>query len=244
MMNFAGKTAVVTGGARGIGRAIAQALTGCGARVAVLDMLPVPYPCALARQGDLAQSACLEAFCADVRARFSGVDFLVNNACLSRGGLPDCGWDDFLYVLKTGAAAPYYLVKLLCGQFAPGAAVVNICSTRADMSQPGTESYSAAKGAIRALTHAMAMSLAGRARVNSISPGWIETGDGAANAREDHLQQPVGRIGTPADIASAALYLLSDDASFITGQDIVVDGGMTKNMIYHGEFGWRFDGAR
>jgi len=141
-------------------------------------------------------------------------------------------------VFRVGAAAPYYLSKLFFGDFNPGAAIVNISSTRAAMSQPHTESYSAAKGAISALTHAMAMSLAGRARVNSVSPGWIEVGQ-AEHSDPDRRQHPAGRVGTPSDIAGAVLYLLSDDASFVTAQNLTVDGGMTKNMIYHGDFGWK-----
>ena len=108
------------------------------------------------------------------------------------------------------------------------------------MSMPQTESYTAAKGGIAALTHAMAVSLAGKVRVNSISPGWIET-DGAVYEGADALQQLVGRVGNPMDIANMVLFLCSDKAGFITGENICIDGGMTKQMIYHGEHGWKLD---
>ena len=139
-----------------------------------------------------------------------------------------------------GVTAPFYLTKLLMPYFRPGASVVNISSSRDRMSMPGTESYTAAKGGISALTHAMAVSLAGRARVNSISPGWIDT-YGTAYSGPDALQQPVGRVGRPEDIAEAVLFLCSDRAGFITGENICIDGGMTRLMIYHDEHGWTYD---
>jgi NAD(P)-dependent dehydrogenase (short-subunit alcohol dehydrogenase family) len=108
------------------------------------------------------------------------------------------------------------------------------------MSQPETESYTAAKGGISALTHGLAMSLAGKVRVNAISPGWIDT-DFTVYEGPDALQQPVGRVGHPLDIASMVLYLCSEQAGFITGQDIVIDGGMTKQMIYHADHGWHLN---
>ena len=137
-------------------------------------------------------------------------------------------------------AAPFYLAKLFAPHFAPGAAIVNLSSTRQRMSQPQTESYSAAKGGIAALTHALAMSLAGRVRVNSISPGWIDT---AFTRYEgpDASQHPAGRVGDPLDIANMVLFLCSDKAGFITGQDICIDGGMTRQMIYHNDYGWKLD---
>ena len=152
-----------------------------------------------------------------------------------------CIRDRFNYALQVGVAAPFYLTKLLLPHFAPGAAIVNISSTRDRMSQPQTESYTAAKGGIAALTHALAVSLAGRVRVNSISPGWIDT---AYTVYEgpDATQQPAGRVGNPLDIANLALYLCSDMAGFITGENICVDGGMTKQMIYHNDWGWRLEG--
>ena len=136
-----------------------------------------------------------------------------------------------------GVTAPFYLTQLFAPHLAPGASVINISSSRDRMSQPQTESYTAAKGGIAALTHALAVSLAGRARVNSISPGWIDTSF-ARYEGPDAAQQPVGRVGHPLDIASMVLYLASDKAGFITGENICIDGGMTHQMIYHNDFGW------
>ncbi|MBQ8719122.1 MAG: SDR family oxidoreductase, partial [Clostridia bacterium] len=139
-----------------------------------------------------------------------------------------------------GVIAPFYLTKLFVPHFAPGAAVVNISSSRDRMSQPQTESYTAAKGGISALTHAMAVSLAGKVRVNSISPGWIDN-QYTVYEGADAVQQPSGRVGNPPDIANMVLYLCSDMAGFINGEDICIDGGMTKQMIYHGDHGWTLD---
>jgi len=133
--------------------------------------------------------------------------------------------------------APFYLTKLFLPHFAQGASVVNISSSRDRMSQPESESYTAAKGGISALTHALAVSLAGKVRVNSVSPGWIDT-DYLVYEGPDAVQQPVGRVGNPLDIANMVLYLCSDMAGFITGENICIDGGMTHQMIYHDEHGW------
>ena len=147
---------------------------------------------------------------------------------------------EFQYALSVGVTAPFYLSKLFAPHFAPGGVIINISSSRDRMSQPQTESYTAAKGGIAALTHALAVSLAGRVRVNSISPGWIDT---AYRVYEgpDAAQQPAGRVGNPMDIAHMVLFLCSDKAGFITGENICIDGGMTRQMIYHGDWGWRLD---
>lgn len=254
-MEFTGRACVVTGGANGIGRCIAESFLAAGARVAVIDTDRTAGNRLAAESGgqllyfpgDIAEPSTLEAFAAEVLAAFGQVDFLINNACLSHKGLlSGCSYEDFLYVQRVGVAAPYYLASLFREHFAPGAAVVNIASTRAVMSQADTESYSAAKGGIRALTHALSVSLSGRARVNSVSPGWIETTpyhEGASkpvHSRADCLQHPVGRVGTPRDIAAAVLFLCGDGASFITGQDLTIDGGMTTQMIYHDDCGWAY----
>ena len=231
---FEGRVAVVTGGARGIGRCIAEEFERQGARVCVIDIRPGAH-----FVGDVGDPAALEAFAAEVVAAHGHVDYLVNNALPLMKGVKDCSWEEFNQALRVGVSAPFYLTKLLAPHFAPGAAVVNISSSRDRMSQPNTESYSAAKGGVAALTHALAVSLAGRARVNSISPGWIDT-TGSEIDGPDALQQPVGRVGRPEDIAAMVLFLCSDRAGFITGENICIDGGMTRQMIYHNDFGWRY----
>ncbi len=231
---------VVTGGAQGIGQAIARAFHHRGWRVAVMDRLPMDGPWHYCHKGDISQPTQLEAFAGEVARRFHRVDALVHNAMASQGGYPDCGWADFLLAQKVGVAAPYYLTTLLAPHFTPGASVVNIASTRAIQSQKGTESYSAAKGGLLALTHALAMSLGPKARVNAIAPGWIDTTGGHFSG-PDASQHPAGRVGMPEDIAQAVWYLCSPEAGFITGQCLTVDGGMSKRMIYHGDEGWRFD---
>ena len=138
-----------------------------------------------------------------------------------------------------GVSAPFYLTQLFLPYFAPGAGIVNISSSRDRMSQPFSESYTAAKGGISALTHALAVSLAGKVRVNSVSPGWIDT-TGTIYTGADAAQHPAGRVGTPQDIAQMVLFLCSDKAGFITGEDICIDGGMTKQMIYHDDWGWQY----
>ena len=233
-MDFQGKVAVVTGGARGIGRAVADAFRREGARVHVIDKTPGDW-----FVGDVSDKECLERFASSVVAESGQVDFLVNNALPMMKGISECSWEEFSYALAVGVTAPFYLTKLLVPYFSEGASVVNIASSRNRMSQPQTESYTAAKGGISALTHAMAVSLAGKARVNSISPGWIDT-TGSEIAGADALQQPVGRVGKPVDIAEAVLFLCSEKAGFITGEDLCIDGGMTKLMIYHGEHGWEY----
>ena len=229
-----GKTAVITGGAQGIGRAVADAFLREGASVYIIDKQPGEW-----FVGDVSDKGTLERFAESVTAQSGRVDYLVNNALPLMKGIDDCSWEEFSYALAVGVTAPFYLTKLLMPYFSPGASVVNIASSRDRMSQPQTESYTAAKGGIAALTHAMAVSLAGKARVNSISPGWIDT-TGSEITGADALQQPAGRVGKPEDIAETVLFLCSDKAGFITGENICIDGGMTKLMIYHGEHGWTY----
>ncbi len=154
-------------------------------------------------------------------------------------GIESCSYEQFEKALNIGVTAPFYLTKLFLPCFSKGASVINISSSRDRMSQPQTESYTAAKGGIAALTHALAVSLSGRVRVNSISPGWIDT-TGTEYTGPDAIQQPAGRVGKPEDIAELILFLASDQAGFITGENICVDGGMTRLMIYHGEHGWQY----
>ena len=232
MFDFKGKVAVVTGGARGIGKCICDRFRAAGATVCVIDLLDNEY-----FVGDLADKTVLERFAEKVISDYGRVDYLINNAAPKMCGITEGSYDDFEYALKVGVTAPFYLSKLFSPHFADGASIVNISSSRDRMSQPETESYTAAKGGISALTHALAVSLAGRVRVNSISPGWI---DNAYTVYEgaDATQQPAGRVGNPPDIANMVMYLCSDMAGFITGENICIDGGMTKQMIYHGDFGW------
>ena len=233
-MIFNNKVAVVTGGAHGIGKAIAEKFIALGAKVAIIDIKDNPY-----FVGDLADKKVLEKFAAKVINDFGKVDFLINNAPPAMLGINDCTYEQFEKALAVGITAPFYLAKLFKDHFAEGASIINISSSRDRQSQPNTESYTAAKGGIVALTHTLAISLSGRVRVNSISPGWINTTETDYKG-EDATQHPVGRVGKPSDIAEAVMFLCSDKAGFITGENICIDGGMTKQMIYHGDFGWSF----
>ena len=232
MFDFKNKVAVVTGGARGIGKCICEKFREAGATVCVIDLLPNDY-----FVGDLADKATLERFAEKVISDFGHVDYLINNAAPKSCGITNGSYEDFEYAQRVGVTAPFYLSKLFAPYFSEGASIVNISSSRDRMSQPETESYTAAKGGIYSLTHALAVSLAGKVRVNSISPGWIDTGYTVYNGA-DAVQQPCGRVGNPPDIANMVLYLCSDMAGFITGENICIDGGMTKQMIYHGDHGW------
>ena len=232
---FKDKVAIVTGGAQGIGKCIADEFRKAGAHVYVIDIQEGPH-----YVGDISRKEVLEEFAAYVLSKHEKVDFIVNNALPIIRGIDECSYEEFEYALKVGVTAPFYLVKLFAGHLAPGASIVNLSSSRDRMSQPQSESYTAAKGGIAALTHALAVSLAGKARVNSISPGWIDT---AYTVYEgpDAYQQPAGRVGNPMDIANMALFLCSDKAGFITGENICIDGGMTRQMIYHGDNGWKLE---
>ena len=233
MFVFKDKIVVVTGGARGIGKCIREQFEKAGAKVCVIDILENDY-----FVGDLASKDTLECFAKKVIADYGHVDYLVNNAAPKFCGISNGSYEDFEYALKVGVTAPFYLAKLFAPYFAKGASIVNISSSRDRMSQPESESYTAAKGGIASLTHALAVSLSGKVRVNSISPGWIDT-DYKVYEGSDAIQQPVGRVGNLPDIANMVLYLCSDMAGFITGENICIDGGMTKQMVYHDDFGWK-----
>ncbi len=232
---FENKVVVVTGGARGIGKCICEEFRKRGAKVCTIDLTENPY-----FTGDLASKQDMESFVKKVIGDYGHVDYLINNAAPKNKGLEECSYEEFCNAFQVGVAAAFYLTKLFLPHFHPGASIVNIASSRDRMSQPQTESYTAAKGGIHALTHAMAVSLAGAVRVNSISPGWIETG-GVNYEGPDATQQLVRRVGNPLDIASMVMYLCSEHAGFITGENICIDGGMTRQMIYHGEHGWTYD---
>lgn len=232
-MQFKDKVIIVTGGAQGIGRCIAGEFRKEGAHVCVIDKQQGNH-----YVGDLSHKDVIEEFCRWVIAEHGHVDCIINNALPLMKGIDECTYEEFQQALSVGVTAPFYLVQCLKEHFAPDASIVNISSSRDRMSQPQTESYTAAKGGIAALTHALAVSLAGRARVNSISPGWIDT-TYTVYEGPDAMQQPAGRVGNPLDIAHMVLYLCSDKAGFITGENICIDGGMTRQMIYHGDHGWK-----
>ena len=229
---FRNKVVVITGGAAGIGKCVAEEFKKQGAQVCVIDCAPGSH-----YVGDIADKVTLEAFARTVIDQYGRVDVLVNNAPPLFIGIDQCSYEQFQRSLAIGVTAPFYLSKLFVPYFAPGASIINISSSRDRMSQPQSESYTAAKGGIAALTHALAVSFAGKVRVNSISPGWIDT---AYTVYEgpDALQQPAGRVGNPLDIANMVLFLASEKAGFITGENICIDGGQTRLMIYHGDQGW------
>ena len=232
---FQDKVVVITGGAAGIGKCIAEEFQRNGAKVCIIDKAEGNH-----YVGDISRKDVLEAFAEEVIQKHGHVDILVNNALPIMRGIDACSYEEFQYALAVGVTAPFYLSKLLAPHMPVGSSIINISSSRDRMSQPQTESYTAAKGGIAALTHGLAISLSGKVRVNSISPGWIDT---AYTVYEgpDAYQQPAGRVGNPLDIANMVLFLCSDKAGFITGENICIDGGQTKLMIYHGDHGWTLD---
>ena len=231
---FQNKVVVITGGAGGIGKCIREEFEKAGAMVCIIDIAENPF-----FVGDIGDEATLRRFAEKVIAEYGRVDCLINNAPPLFKGIDTCTYEEFNYALRVGVSAPFLLTKLFQPYFAPGAAIVNISSSRDRMSQPQSESYAAAKGGISALTHALAVSLGGRVRVNSISPGWIDN-DYTVYEGPDAIQQPAGRVGNPMDIANMVLFLCSDKAGFITGENICIDGGQTRLMVYHNDCGWTY----
>lgn len=232
---FRDKVVVITGGAGGIGKCIAEEFEKAGAKICIIDLRNNPY-----FVGDIGDEATLQLFAKKVIAEFGSVDCLINNAPPVFKGIEKCSYEEFNYALRVGVSSAFLLTQLLMPYFAPGASIINISSSRDRMSQPQSESYAAAKGGISALTHALAVSLSGKVRVNSISPGWIDT-EYTIYQGPDAIQQPVGRVGNPLDIANMVLFLCSEKAGFITGENICIDGGQTRLMIYHNDCGWSYN---
>lgn len=241
---------IVTGAGNGIGQAIAAMYAAHGAHVVIAEKnREAGEAAALAinesaqttgsavfHPTDVSQPQQIEQLMRTVGERWGKIDVLVNNAGLSTWKSPyDLSVEEWDYILNTNLRSVFLAsreaAKIMRAN--GGGAIVNLSSTRAHMSEPNTEAYAASKGGILALTHALAVSLGSDGiRVNAISPGWIETGDYAALRPEDHGQHPAGRVGTPDDIARACLFLTQKDNDFITGTELVVDGGMTRKMIY------------
>ena len=222
------KTAIVTGAAGLIGRGICQALIADGWTVAAVDLKPGPQG-ARSVICDVGDEASVQAAFADLG--WDALDLLVNNAGIAdpdRGPLRDLSLADWRKVTDSHLTGAFLMSRAAIPLLVEGGAIVNMASTRAVMSEPNTEAYAASKGALVALTHAMAISLGPKVRVNAIAPGWIS--DGQDLRPVDHGQHPVGRVGRPDDIAQAVLYLAG--AGFVTGQVLTVDGGMTRKMIY------------
>lgn len=241
--------ALVTGGAQGIGHAIARRLAGRGTAVAIFDIDPegarttgaLPGE-ALFIEGDVGSEPDVRRAIGSVMARFGRLSGLVNNAGISVRKPPAAlQLDEWERVIRTNLTGAFLCAKHAAPHLAAArGAIVNIASTRARMSEPHTEAYSASKGGIVALTHALAMSLGPAVRVNCVSPGWIDVSGAKADPAQrtetlraaDHAQHPAGRVGVPDDIAALVAYLLGPEAGFVTGADFVVDGGMTRKMIY------------
>ena len=240
-MEFKDKVVIITGGSKGIGKALVDNFVSKQAKVYVVDKSEGLFdPSVSFFKGDLSLKEELDQFIKYFLEQEKQLDILINNACQSHKGLlSECSYDDFLDTLKGGLVAPYYLVLKLKEKFNTQSSIINISSTRSFMSQADTESYSSTKGGLSALTHALSISLAPKVRVNSISPGWIDTTNSDFES-SDHYQHPVARVGKPNDIVEMVNYLCSEKAGFITGQDFVVDGGMSKQMIYHNDKGWSY----
>ena len=232
MNEFENKVVVITGGASGIGKRIKERFEEQKAHVYVIDIKDGNH-----FVGDISKKEDIDAFVKYILTKEDHIDYIINNAPPIFRGIDNCSYEEFVTSLNIGVTAAFYLTKSLKDYLTDGSSIINITSTRDNQSMEQSESYAASKGALKSLTHALAISLGPKTRVNSIAPGWIETGNHIYEG-SDANQQPVGRVGNPDDIANMVLYLCSSKASFITGQEFVIDGGMSKLMIYHDEHGW------
>lgn len=242
-MSKGDRVALVTGAARGIGLATAERLQAEGWAVVLSDRDEAGGRAAVARSdrharvgfraADVADESQVETLVAAVRATYGRLDAVVSNAgIMARKPIADLDLDEWRRVLDVNLTATFLLAKHAAPLLREGGgAIVTIASTRSLMSEPDTEAYAASKGGLVALTHALALSLGPEIRVNCISPGWIHTA-GPEPAPEDHAQHPVGRVGRPEDVAELVAYLVGERAGFVTGANLVVDGGMTRKMIY------------
>ena len=246
-MSLKEKVAIVTGGERGIGRAIAEELLSRGMKVCIGGIDTVSAERTIAdlnagdalsfRECDVRDEDAVRQLVAFTVATFGRLDAMIANAGLANPGhnpIQEVTLEAWDRVIRTNLTGPFLSAKHAAPELKKqGGSIVLIASTRALQSMPNGFAYSASKAGLLGLTHAMANSLGPAIRVNAISPGWIHKGDQSRLSPEDHSQHPAGRVGKPADIAAMVAYLISEEAGFITGQNFVVDGGMTKKMIYH-----------